>query len=68
MQHTATHCNTHCNTLQHTATHCNTLQHTATQVHEGIMLHIHITESHVTHVDVALYTSLPTPFRILISI
>jgi len=21
------HCNTHCNTLQHTATHCNTLQH-----------------------------------------
>jgi len=29
-QHTATHCTTHCNTLQHTATHCNTLQHTAT--------------------------------------
>ena len=27
--HTATHCKTHCNTLQHTATHCNTLQHTA---------------------------------------
>jgi len=24
------HCNTHCNTLQHTATHCNTLQHSAT--------------------------------------
>ena len=24
------HCNTFCNTLQHTATHCNTLQHTAT--------------------------------------
>ena len=24
------HCNTHCNTLQHTAPHCNTLQHTAT--------------------------------------
>ena len=30
LQHTATHCNTLCNTLQHTATHYNTLQHTAT--------------------------------------
>jgi len=31
--HTATLCNTHCNTLQHsaTATHCNTLQHTCTE-------------------------------------
>jgi len=24
------HCNTHCNTLQHTATHCSSLQHTVT--------------------------------------
>ena len=33
LQHTATHCNTHCNIPKHTATSCthfNTLQHTAT--------------------------------------
>jgi len=30
LQLTATHCNTHCNSLQHTATHCNSRQHTAT--------------------------------------
>jgi len=29
-QRAATHCNTHCNTLQHAATHRNTLQLTAT--------------------------------------
>ena len=29
LQQTATRCDEHCNTLQHTATHCNTLQHTA---------------------------------------
>ena len=29
LQHTATHCNAHCDTLQSTATHCNALQCTA---------------------------------------
>ena len=30
LPHTATTCNTHCNTLEHTAAHCNALQHAAT--------------------------------------
>ena len=37
----ATHCSTHCNTLQRTATHCNTLQRTATHcnTHRNTLQH-----------------------------
>jgi len=38
VQHTSTHCNTHCKSLQHTATHCSTLEHTTTHHSTSAML------------------------------
>jgi len=49
LQHTATHLNTHCNTLQPNATHCNTLQHTA--------IHCNILQYTAIHCSTLQYTA-----------